>query len=201
MKTYFPLVIATQNKHKVAEITELLSYPCIFSPIKKEIPENGSSYVANALTKAKVWALEFPDSFILSDDSGIEVDALNGAPGVISADWAGVSSPQDKLITKMLDSMADIAWEKRGASMVCTILLLSPKGHVFASRGETLGRIAFQKTGDTPFGYDPVFLSAHYNYEKSFSQLTSAEKNKISHRGRALKSVADFLDQNTELYL
>ena len=196
MKSSFSLVIATQNLHKIEEIRQMLPYPIICPQEKKDIPETGTTYVENALIKARAWAEVYPDSFILADDSGVEVDALNGAPGVISADWAGVASSQDKLIAKMMVEMEGVPLAQRGASMVCTMLLLAPKGGIFISRGETLGRIALEPRGTQGFGFNPLFLSADFGYEKTFAELNASERNSISHRSRALRGVRDFLGSN-----
>lgn len=202
MKNSFSLAIATQNLHKIEEIRAILPYPLIIPEIKKDVPEDGSCYLENALTKARAWAQDYPNCFILADDSGVEVDALGGAPGLISADWAGRASPQHLLLDKMLESMEGLPAEQRGASMVCTMLVLAPKGHLYACRGEARGRIALQREGDTAFGYDPLFLSADFGYQKSFSQLSAQEKNRISHRARALKGVYDFFNSGAyALYL
>ncbi|MGL5721951.1 MAG: non-canonical purine NTP pyrophosphatase [Brevinema sp.] len=196
MKSPFSLVIASQNLHKIEEIRQMLPYSIICPQEKKDIPETGTTYIENALIKARAWAELYPDAFILADDSGVEVSALNGAPGVISADWAGVASSQEKLIEKMLVELEGTPLESRGASMVCTMLLLAPKGNIFVSRGETLGRIALEPRGTQGFGFNPLFLSADFGYQKTFAELSAEQRNRISHRSRALAGVRDFFASN-----
>ncbi|SFB89848.1 XTP/dITP diphosphohydrolase [Brevinema andersonii] len=188
-----PILLATQNLHKINEIKQICNNIEFTVPKEVlEIPETGQTYVENALIKVQAWSRYYPQSYILSDDSGLEVKALNNAPGVISADWAGINAPQGALITKLLTKMENIF--DRTAKFVCYALLLAPNGNIFISRGECFGRIAYDCQGTHNFGFDPVFLPQEYEYKKSFAELTIQEKNSISHRSKALAGINDFWD-------
>lgn len=188
-----PILLATQNPHKINEIKEICNNIEFIVPEEAlEILETGQTYVANALIKAQIWSRYYPQSYILSDDSGLEVKALDNAPGVVSADWAGINAPQDALISKLLTKMENIS--DRTAKFVSYALLLAPNGNIFASRGECFGRIAYHYQGTHNFGFDPVFLPQEYEYKKSFAELTIQEKNSISHRAKALAGIKDFWD-------
>lgn len=185
------ILLATQNLHKINEIKQICNNIEFTVPERTlEIPETGQTYLANALIKAQAWSRYYPESYILSDDSGLEVHALNNAPGVFSADWAGINASQDTLISKLLANMEHIS--DRTATFVSYALLLAPNGNIFVSRGECAGRIAYHRQGTQNFGFDPVFLPQEYHYKKSFAELTSQEKNSISHRAKALAGIKDF---------
>ncbi|MGL4388263.1 MAG: non-canonical purine NTP pyrophosphatase [Brevinema sp.] len=190
------LFIATQNKHKIEEITAVLSTSLkIVTPTESlNIMEGSRSYIENALIKANIWAEKYPDHYILSDDSGLEVEYLDNAPGVISSEWAGVNSTQQDLINKLLVELENIPFEKRSAKFVCYMLLRSPDGQNFVSRGECAGRIAMEISGSKGFGYDPLFLPEAHQFKKSLADLSFEEKNMISHRKKSLIGIHDFLN-------
>ena len=122
----------------------------------------------------------------IGDDSGLMVDALDGAPGIYSARYAGEGASNDARIAKLLDNLQGVPEEKRTAKFVSAICCVFPDGREVTVRGECHGRIGFAPMGENGFGYDPVFISES---GKTFAQLTSAEKDKISHRGNALRKL------------
>jgi len=188
------ILLATQNQHKINEIKQILPYISFITPDEKlNIPEGDTSYINNALLKAKTWAKYYLDCFIIADDSGLEVMSLDNAPGVISAEWAGINVSQEEHNQKLLSQLSGISFEQRNAKFVAYILLLSPKGDIFCSRGEVLGKIAMQSSGRQGFGYDPLFLPLEYDYKISMADLTVEQKNKISHRYHALLGIKDYI--------
>lgn len=189
------ILLATQNKHKIQEITEILaSFPSIIIDIPTQnldIVEGEVSYIENALLKAKSWAKLYPQHYILADDSGLEVPSIDNAPGVISAEYAGKNASHQEHIDKLLRALNGI--QQRQAVFISYILLLSPKGEIFFSRGECHGQIALESQGTEGFGYDPVFLPLEFNYQYSMAQLSSTQKNTISHRNKALIGLKDYI--------
>lgn len=183
------LVFATSNPHKLQEIKdiagdiniEFLLPPNGFDPI-----ENGTTFEENSYIKAKE-AAKLSGIVALADDSGLCVEALDGAPGIYSARYA--DTPQAR-INKLLNAMNKK--ENRRAKFVCTMTLVSPDGEIiFQTRGECHGNIAYKQAGTNGFGYDPIFLVG--NGSTTMAELSEAEKNKISHRGQALRNVLEFL--------
>lgn len=189
------ILLATQNTHKIQEITAILSSITnlqIDTPQQHlDIPEGEISYIENALLKAKTWSKLYPQHYILADDSGLEVPAIQHAPGVISAEYAGKNASHKEHIDKLLANLQNIS--DRNAFFVSYIVLLSPKGHIFFSRGECHGKIACQPRGEEGFGYDPIFLPQELNYNYSLAELNAEQKNRISHRYRALLGLKDYL--------
>lgn len=187
------LIIATKNKGKVREIKHLLKLLKlkVFSLLDlsetPDIKENGRTFQANAIKKAKVIAGKF-DSLVLADDSGLEVEALRGQPGIRSARYAGPNPTTEKLCRKLLCAMKNS--RNRKARFVCVLAIASPKKTRIV-KGICTGKIAFKMKGAHGFGYDPVFIPNGYN--RTFAQMPLRRKNKISHRGKALKKVADLL--------
>lgn len=183
------LVFATSNPHKLQEIKdiagdiniEFLLPPNGFDPI-----ENGTTFEENSYIKAKE-AAKLSGIVALADDSGLCVEALDGAPGIYSARYA--DTPQAR-INKLLNAMNQK--ENRRAKFVCAMTLVSPDGEIiFQTRGECHGNIAYKQAGTNGFGYDPIFLVG--NGSTTMAELSEAEKNKISHRGQALRNVLEFL--------
>lgn len=183
------LVFATSNPHKLQEIKdiagdiniEFLLPPNGFAPI-----ENGTTFEENSYIKAKE-AAKLSGIVALADDSGLCVEALDGAPGIYSARYA--DTPQAR-INKLLNAMNQK--ESRRAKFVCAMTLVSPDGEIiFQTRGECHGNIAYKQAGTNGFGYDPIFLVG--NGSTTMAELSEAEKNKISHRGQALRNVLEFL--------
>jgi XTP/dITP diphosphohydrolase len=192
MATPIKLVIATRNKGKTAEISDLLKgYPVEikslddFGPIP-DVVEDGDTFDENAYKKASFTArvLGLP---ALADDSGLIVDALNGLPGVHSARYAGENASDIDRYKKLLQEMQGI--DNRSAAFECIISIAVPAGPALTYEGRCEGIIAEKAKGANGFGYDPVFFSPPM--QKTFAELTREEKSRVSHRGRALKEIRD----------
>lgn len=186
------LVIATRNRGKTEEIRSLLAGQAVdiknlddFGPIP-EIAEDGTNFEENAYKKASFAArvLGFP---AMADDSGLVVAALNGAPGVFSARYAGPSASDEDNCQKLLDNMENI--DDRRAAFECIISIAVPGGSALTYEGRCEGEITRQPAGTGGFGYDPVFFYPPLG--KTFAELKAAEKNRVSHRGQALRQVAE----------
>lgn len=180
--------MATANQGKAAEFAVLLAeldvqiqtlcdYPQI-----GEIIEDGDTFSANALIKAKTMA-KATGLLAIADDSGLEVDVLGGAPGIYSARFAGEEKDDEKNIDKLLGLLAQTPDEDRGAQFCCAIAIVTPEEEEYTVQGICRGRILRERTGQGGFGYDPVFYVPEYT--KTFAQLSMEEKNAISHRGKA----------------
>ena len=186
------IVFATSNPHKLHELNEI----CADSGIEFVLPsegfapiENGSTFEENSLIKAKE-AFRVSKTYSLADDSGLCVDALDGAPGLYSARYAGT---QDEKIEKLLGELK--GFENRRAKFVCCVTLLDDKGEmIFQTVGECHGSIVKERKGINGFGYDPIFKAD--NYDCTIAELSEKEKNKISHRGKALKNFLEFMHKN-----
>lgn len=186
------IVFATGNAHKLKEIQEIAKDTGIefilpgngFNPI-----ENGETFEENSLIKAKE-AARVSRKISLADDSGLCVDALNGAPGIHSARYA--ETPQAR-IDKLLNAINGKT--VRSAKFVCAMTLVDKNGNIlFQTRGECFGKIAEKQSGINGFGYDPIFLTKDTDYKLTMAEMSEDEKNKISHRGRALRDVLKFLE-------
>jgi len=183
------IYIATHNAHKVKEIGEILAGWEIVPDDPEGVEENAPDFVGNALIKVRAIAAKHQGEWCLADDSGLEVAALNGAPGVRSARYAGEPSNtpnNNALLLKNLEGVDD-----RTANFACAIALVDPKGVEHTVVGKCFGKIARAPSGNAGFGYDPLFVPD--GYEKSFADLTAEEKNAISHRGRALAAASEIL--------
>ena len=184
------LVLATRNRGKIAEIRELLEGLGIELltledfPDVPEVVEDGETFEANARKKAKIVA-QCTGLPALADDSGLEVDALKGAPGVRSARFAGDHATYTQNNEKLLRLMKDAPWEKRTARFRCVLALAFPDGAVQTLEDTCEGRITEQPQGENGFGYDPLFFFPDLG--KTFARISRSEKGKISHRGRALR--------------
>jgi XTP/dITP diphosphohydrolase len=190
------LILASRNAGKTAEIRELLSgFPVDiknlddFGPIPP-VQEDGATFDDNAYKKASFTAkvLGFP---ALADDSGLEVEALGRAPGVHSARYAGTNATDDDNNAKLLREMA--GKENRSAAFICVISIAVPSGAALTYEARCEGLIAEAPTGKHGFGYDPVFF--YPPLKKTFAELTSEEKNRISHRGKAFAELKDEFDK------
>ena len=189
------IIIATQNPHKVEEIREIANiFNCKnveFLPIDKSLNfdpiEDGKTFDENSLIKAKE-ANRLTGEYVLADDSGLCVEALNGEPGIHSARYA--DTPQAR-IDKLLENMKNT--QNRDAKFVCAMTLINNKGEVeFTTKGECLGKIAETQFGANGFGYDPVFIVKGTG--KTMAEMSEEEKNRISHRSLALQKVLSHLD-------
>ncbi|HXI22502.1 MAG TPA: RdgB/HAM1 family non-canonical purine NTP pyrophosphatase [Pyrinomonadaceae bacterium] len=191
------LLIATWNRGKLEEIKDLLNdlpfnivdlsrYPSI-----EAVEESGDTFADNACLKASGYAQQ-AGVLTLADDSGLMVDALDGAPGVRSARYAGEGASDGERTEKLLRALADVPQSQRGARFVSVIAIAQTEGKVVnVSAGECKGKIASEVRGNGGFGYDPIFIPEGFTL--TFGQLAAAEKNRISHRARALAKAAAFL--------
>ena len=196
MNKTIPLVIATCNQGKLNEISDLLkAYPVDikslddFGPIP-EVEEDGETFEENAYKKSSFTArvLGFP---ALSDDSGLVVPALDGAPGVHSARWAGENATDHDKCRKLLSELDGVA--DRRAAFECVISIAIPGGPALTYEGRCEGEILTAPRGDNGFGYDPVFYYAPF--EKTFAEIPREQKNQVSHRGKALMEMQSEFDQ------
>lgn len=187
---YMRVVAATGNKGKVKEISEIFSGFGIEvisqeeAGIRTEVEETGKSFEENARLKALAVAQKCNDA-VIADDSGLCVRALDGAPGLYSARYAGIEASDSDRIRKLLDALKDA--EDRRAWFVSAVVFVYPDGKIVSAEGRTEGYITYEPKGEGGFGYDPVFFSDELN--KTFSQATYEEKNSVSHRARALSAV------------
>lgn len=186
------IIIASNNSHKVEEIKDILKeFPYEVVSLKEagidiDVEEDGKTFEENAYKKAKE-IMDFSGEITLSDDSGLEVYALDNAPGVYSARFSGEHGNYKKNNEKLLEMLKDVEDEKRGARFACAMVLLFPDGRKIVVEEYSKGVIAHKEEGSNGFGYDPLFFVPNMN--KTFAQLTSEEKNAISHRGRALEEL------------
>ena len=189
------LVLASQNKKKLAELDTILSQLGVQvcseaeAGVNVEVEETGTTFEENSLLKAKA-VMEASGLPAVADDSGLCVDALNGAPGVYSARYGGEGLDDTGRYRLLLENMR--GQMPRTAKFVSVITCCFPNGDVISARGECPGTIAFAPMGEGGFGYDPVFFVP--SLKKTFAQLTAEEKNAISHRGKALKAFGEKLE-------
>lgn len=194
----FQILAATKNRHKVEEYAELLAEKDVKISSLLEFPdcpdteEDGSTFEENARKKALA-ASEYAEMPAFADDSGLEVAALNGAPGVMSARYAGENASNEERIAKLLENMK--GREDRSAKFVCVIAVANNGEIIETFRGEVSGKITAEPKGGNGFGYDPVFMPD--GYDKTFGELGPDIKNKISHRAKAAREAIDYIE--TEL--
>jgi XTP/dITP diphosphohydrolase len=197
------VVLATRNVHKVAELTRILSATGVLVdltglagfPGAPDPAETGCTFADNALIKARAIA-GYTGLPTIADDSGLCVDALNGMPGVLSARWAGRHGDDMANLELVLAQVADVPPQRRGARFVCAAVLTVPAGHRPIERvveGQLVGTLATGPRGTNGFGYDPIFVPA--GGERTTAQLTPAEKDEISHRGRAFRALASVIGE------
>lgn len=189
------VIFATTNKGKLKEIKSVLgdTYKIISmeeAGITAEIIENGKTFEENALIKARTISKE-TGKMVLADDSGLEIDYLNKEPGIHSARYMGYDTPYEKKNKEILKKLSDVPDEKRTARFVCVIACVFPDGREITARGTIEGIIGREIKGENGFGYDPIFYVPEYN--KTTAQLSMEEKNKISHRGKALRIMREKL--------
>ncbi len=191
------IIFASHNKGKIAEIREILTpYGIrVYSAADLNLPdveETGKTFEENAYIKALAAAKE-KNIPCFADDSGLCVDAIGGRPGVYTARYAP-NRDFDKGMDRLLQELEDTNPQNRTAHFACVIVLAHPDGSYKSFEGRVDGNIATQKSGCAGFGYDPIFIPTGFN--RSFAEFNSDEKNKISHRGRALQKFIDYLTQN-----
>ncbi len=184
------IVLASNNENKLREIREVLS-PYGFEVISQseagvdgEAEENGKTFAENAYKKAEM-AYKITGLPVIADDSGLEVDALNGAPGIYSARYA----PKGQRRKRVLEEMKNVPDEKRGANFTCCICYIDEKGKARYFEGKCFGKIGYEIRGSNGFGFDSIFMYG----EKTFAEISSEEKNKISHRANALAKLEEYL--------
>lgn len=192
------IIFATKNMGKIREIRdvlkdsgyEVLSLNDIDDNI--EIVEDGTTFEENAIIKAKT-IMELTNTMVLADDSGLEVDYLDKAPGIYSARYLGEDTPQEVKNKHIIECLDGVEEEDRTARFVCCMACVNTDGTTFTVRGTIEGTIAKECSGNNGFGYDPIFNVPKYN--KTMAQLSLSEKNEISHRARALSLLKDKLTE------
>ncbi len=196
-KNELNILAATKNIGKVHELKEFLAdLPLQLRNLNEfsnviDVEETGATFSENAVLKAKSYALQ-TGLWTLADDSGLEVAALNGAPGVFSARYGGENSTDEEKITKLLKELNKIQTEKRQARFVCAMAISDDKGEIkFLAEGFCDGTIALTPRGTHGFGYDPIFIPE--GFEQTFGELESEIKMKTSHRAQAIKKIIRFL--------
>jgi len=190
------LVIATRNARKILEfrrILDAISEGAIELmgidqfPDLVDVEETGSTFEENALIKARYTA-KMTGLPAISDDSGLCIDALGGAPGIFSARWAGMHGNDKANLEKVLDELKEVADENRGAHFICFAALVMPDGRETVAEGRFEGTILHRAIGDQGFGYDPIFQPLGMSI--SSAQMSAEEKDAVSHRGKSLRSIA-----------
>ena len=198
------LILASNNKKKIKEMKEILKELDLDvkslenENINIEVVEDGKTFEENAEKKAKEiyeFLLKRGDEnfIVLADDSGLAVDYLNGEPGIYSARYAGEHGNDTKNNEKLLENLRGLHKENRGAKFICQLAMFTDRGEYFKVTGDVKGYIIEELHGEGGFGYDPLFFYEPLN--KTFAQLTSEEKNEISHRGAALKELKKIISE------
>lgn len=189
------IVLATRNPGKISEIEALLPgvrcAPAASFPGCPEPEESGRTFEENALIKARAVS-RHTGRTALADDSGLEVDALNGAPGVRSARYAGDRASDGENLRRLLDALDGVDEAGRAARFRCVVAVVAPDGGAWTAEGVCEGGILREPRGESGFGYDPVFVPA--GYDKTFAELDAGVKNRISHRAMALRRIAKALN-------
>lgn len=188
----YELVIATRNRKKVEEIRRILEgvpvvlYSLDDFPGCPEVEEDADTFEGNAVKKATAVA-KYTRNTAIADDSGLEVYALNGAPGVRSARYAGADADDRRNLEKLLSELREVDKEKRGARFVCVVALAFPHSRVETFRGFVEGWIGTEPIGFNGFGYDPIFYPE--GFDRTFAEMSADEKDTLSHRGKALREL------------
>jgi XTP/dITP diphosphohydrolase len=197
--TVIELVVATRNTHKTREIQQILGpefkvRDLLAHPEVSEVPESGTSFEENANLKALAVSKQLP-ALVIADDSGLEVDALGGAPGIYSARYAGTQATDTQKVQKLLDELAQVhaKGDVRRARFRCVVAVARNGNLLETFEGVVEGKIADEIRGESGFGYDPIFVPD--GFEKTFGELTDQLKNTISHRGKAMRAVSIKLRQ------
>ena len=193
------LVLATRNEGKVREIGEILKDENGIEllslrnyPDAPDVVEDGRTYEENAIKKASVLA-EYSGHLTIADDSGLAVDALDGAPGIHSARYAGENASDEDRIVKLLDALQDVPDDRRLGRFICAVAIAEDRDRAQVVRGVCEGRIIRTPRGTAGFGYDPIFVPV--GYERTFAELGDEIKNQISHRAKALDEARKLLSQ------
>lgn len=190
------LIFATGNENKMREIREILAgrgYEILSmkeAGIDIDVEENGKTFSENALIKARAIS-EASGELVLADDSGLEIDALGGEPGIYSARYMGHDTSYVEKNNNLIQRLEGVPDEKRTARFVCAMAAVFPDGREEVVVGTMEGRIGYEISGENGFGYDPIFYLPEYG--KTSAEISPEEKNAISHRGKALRAIADLL--------
>lgn len=194
------VLIASNNQNKIREMKEILE-PCGMelislseAGIASDPEETAQTFEGNALIKALAAHVASGGMAAMADDSGLEVDALGGEPGVYSARYAGADCDDQKNNDLLLKKLELVDADDRTARFVCTLALVYPDGSHVTTRGEVQGKIGFTVRGENGFGYDPLFLPDAYDGELTFAEVSAEEKNRISHRANALREMSRVFD-------
>ena len=188
------MIFATGNQGKMKEIREILAdteYEVVSmkeAGVDAEIIEDGTTFEENAVIKAKA-IMELTGELTLADDSGLEVDALNGEPGVYSARYMGEDTSYRIKNQSLVDRLEGVPVEKRTARFVCVIAAAFPDGTVCTTKGTIEGKIGYEERGENGFGYDPIFYLP--DMSRTTAELSPEEKNAVSHRGKALAAMKE----------
>lgn len=159
--------------------------------IQTDIVEDGSSFTENAVIKAKAVAALAPDAIVMADDSGLEIDYLNKEPGIYSARYLGENTSYQIKNANLIERLSGVPEEKRTARFVCAIACALPDGRMLTELATIEGRIGYEERGKNGFGFDPIFMVPEYGV--STAELSEEEKNRISHRGKALRAMKEKL--------
>ena len=193
------IIFATGNEGKMKEvrmILEDLGLPVLSlkdAGIAADVEENGTTFEENAQIKAKA-IMEMTGALVLADDSGLEVDALNTEPGIYSARYMGHDTSYHIKNQNIIDRLEGKVGEERSARFVCAIAAAFPDGRVLTTRGTMEGQIGYEEKGENGFGYDPIFYLPEYQCYSA--ELSLEEKNKLSHRGKALRLMKERLHES-----
>lgn len=195
------IIFATGNEGKMREIRSIMADLDVQvlsmkeAGIMVEIDEDGTTFEENSMLKARAAAaLAEPGSIVLADDSGLEIDALNGEPGVYSARYMGEDTPYNEKNVNLIHRLEGVPDERRTARFVCVISAVLPDGREFTVKGTVEGRIGYGERGDGGFGYDPIFFVPEFG--RTMAEMSAEEKNRISHRGKALELMKEVLKRN-----
>lgn len=197
MTSPLTIVLASRNHKKAREVSEILApagfmvIPVTDFPDVPEVEEDGLTFAANAAKKASEVARQL-NRWVIGEDSGLQVDALGGAPGIYSARYSGAGASDEKNNQKLIADLANVPDEKRGAGYLCSVALSDPNGDIrIACEGTCRGRILNEANGEGGFGYDPYFLIPEYHL--TFGQLSAVVKHRLSHRARAFATFVPLL--------
>lgn len=198
------IIFATSNQGKMREIRKILENLMIDGEetevlsmkeagIDADIVEDGRTFADNAVIKAKAVAEKAKGAIVLADDSGLEIDYLNGEPGIYSARYMGEDTSYRVKNANLIERLNGVEEDKRTARFVCAIAAVLPDGKILTETGVIEGRIGYEEKGDGGFGYDPIFFVPAYG--KTTAELSEDEKNEISHRGKALRAIRRRLEE------
>src|SRR3984957_8704401 len=190
------LVLATRNEGKLRELARIIESQVIGLdefPDAPDVPETGATFEANALLKARAIA-DYTKMPAVADDSGLCVDAMNGMPGVLSARWSGRHGADQANLDLLLAQVADVPDARLGARFVCAAALVVPGAGEWVTTGEVVGRLIREPRGSGGFGYDPIFQPD--GFDLTTAEMTPEAKDAISHRGRAFRALAQYIQGN-----